>query len=95
MPAPAVVAGSAVAIANAIRFGIVVYDIHRRQEERRKNERLDRAKREEAMAYQRAKDSRAALDFVANRLMGDGEQQPDNFRGYYFNPHSLKYDLKE
>ena len=47
------------------------------------------------MAYQRAKDSRAALDFVANRIMGDGQQQPDNYRGYYFNPHSLKYDIKE
>lgn len=94
MPAPAVLAGSAVAIINAVRFGLVVYDIHRRQEKRRQNERLNRAKREEAMAYQHAKDSRAALDFVAYRIMGDGEQQPDSYRGYYFNPHSLKYDLR-
>lgn len=95
MPAPAVVAGSAVAIINAMRFGIVVYDIHRRQDERRKHERLDRAKRDEAMAYQRAKDSREALDFVANRIMGDGEQQPDSYRGYHFNPHSLRYDIRK
>lgn len=95
MPAPVVVAGSAVAIINAIRFGIIAYDIHRRQEKRSEHERLNRAKREEAMAYQRAKDSRAALDFVANRIMGDGQQQPDNYRGYYFNPHSLKYDLRK
>jgi hypothetical protein len=27
--------------------------------------------------------------------MGDGQQQPDSYRGYHFNPHSLKYDLHE
>lgn len=95
MPAPAVVAGSAVAIINAVRFGLIVYDIHRRQEKRSEHERLNRAKREEAMAYQRAEDSRAALDFVDHLIMGDGEQQPDSYRGYYFNPHSLKYDIRK
>jgi hypothetical protein len=27
--------------------------------------------------------------------MGDGEQQPDSYRGYHFNPHSLRYDIQE
>ena len=62
--------------------------------EQREKDMLARAKRDEAMAYQRAKDSREALDFAAHCIMGDVQRQPDSYRGYYFNPHSLKYDIR-
>jgi len=96
MPAPVVIAGTGVALFNAVRAGVMLYDIHRRKNLREKeNVRLDRAKRDEAMAYQRAKDSRAALVAFADYLMGDVAEQPDYYRGYYFNPYSLRYDIAE
>jgi len=96
MPAPVVIAGTGVALFNAVRAGVMIYDIHRRKEQRRKEDvRLERAKREEAMAYQRAKDSRAALVASTDHLMGDVTEQPDYFRGYYWNPYSLRYDIAE
>lgn len=96
MPAPVVVAGTAVALFNAVRAGVIVYDIHRRKELRRKEDvRLERAKLDEARAYQRAEDSRAALVTAVDRLMGDAPEQPNYYRGYYYNPYSLKYDIAE
>jgi len=56
---------------------------------------LDRAKLDEAMAYQRAKDSRAALVAAYDRTMGDVSEQPDYYCGYYWNPYSLRYDIEE
>ena len=71
MPAPVVIAGTGVALFNAVRAGVMIYDIHRRKELRRKEDvRLERAKLEETMAYQRVKDSRAALVASADRFMG-------------------------
>ena len=91
MPAPYVVAGTAVALFNGVRAGMLIYDIHRNKNMREKEDaRLTRAKREEAMAYQRAKDSRAALVTFADRFMGDVAEQPDYYRGYYYNPYSLR-----
>lgn len=96
MPAPVVIAGTGVALFNAVRAGVMIYDIHRRKELRRKEDvRLERAKRDEAMAYQHAKDSRAALVAFVNHLMGDVPEQPDYFRRYYWNPYSLRYDIAE
>lgn len=63
--------------------------------QQRKRDMLERAKLDEARAYQRAKDSRAALVATVNRLMGDEPGQPDYFRGYYWNPYSLRYDIAE
>ena len=76
-------------------WGLNHMEKERHRIEQEKRDVLERAKRDEAMAYQRAKDSRAALDFVIDRIMGDEEQQPDSYRGYYFNPHSLKYDIRD
>ena len=96
MPAPVVIAGTGVALFNAVRAGVMIYDIHRRKELRRKEDvRLERAKLEETMAYQRVKDSRAALVASADRFMGDDPGQPDYYRGYYWNPYSLRYDIAE
>ncbi len=98
MPAPIVVAGSAVALFNAVRAGVFIYDIHRKKKIREKEEdaiRLERARRDEAMAYQRAKDSRKALDFAHYHLMGDQNAESNYFRGYTWNPYSLRYDLQE
>jgi predicted Holliday junction resolvase-like endonuclease len=96
MPAPVVIAGTGVALFNAVRAGVFIYDIHRRKNMRRKEDvRLERAKREEAMAYQHAKDSRAALVASVDYLMGDVTEQSDYFRGYYWNPYSLRYDIAE
>lgn len=94
MPAPVVIAGTGVALFNAVRAGMLIYDIHRRKNMREKEyARLERAKREEAMAYQHAKDSRAALVASVDHLMGDFTEQSDYFRGYYWNPYSLRYDI--
>ena len=96
MPAPVVIAGTGVALFNAVRAGVMIYDIHRRKELRRKEDvRLERAKLEETLAYQRVKDSRAALVASADRLMGDVTEQSDYYRGYYYNPYSLRYDIAE
>jgi len=96
VPAPYVVAGTAVALFNGVRAGMLVYDIHRRKNMREKEDvRLTRAKREEAMAYQRAEDSRAALVTVIDYYMGDDSEQPNYYRGYHWNPHSLRYDIAE
>lgn len=96
MPAPVVIAGTGVALFNAVRAGVFIYDIHRRKNVREKeNVRLERAKLEETMAYQRVKDSRAALVASVNRLMGDDSGQSDYYRGYYYNPYSLRYDIAE
>lgn len=65
------------------------------RKEQKRRDMLERAKREEAMAYQRAKDSRAALDFAIYHLMGDKNAESDYYRGYYFNPDSLRYDIRE
>jgi predicted Holliday junction resolvase-like endonuclease len=96
MPAPVVIAGTGVALFNGVRAGMLIYDIHRRKNIRRKEDaRLERAKLEETMAYQRVKDSRAALVASVDRLMGDVTEQSDYFRGYYWNPYSLRYDIAE
>lgn len=96
MPAPVVIAGSGVALFNAVRAGMLIYDIHRRKNIRRVEDvRLERAKLEETLAYQRVKDSRAALVAFADRLMGDVAEQSDYYRGYYYNPYSLRYDIEE
>lgn len=96
MPAPVVIAGSGVALFNAVRAGVMIYDIHRRKELRRREYvRLERAKLEETMAYQRVKDSRAALVAFADRHMGDVAEQSDYYRGYYYNPYSLRYEIAE
>ena len=96
MPAPYIVAGTAVALFNGVRAGMLLYDIHKRKNMREQEDvRLERAKREEATAYQHAKDSRAALVASADHLMGDATEQSNYYRGYYWNPYSLRYDIEE
>ncbi len=56
---------------------------------------LERARRDEAMAYQRAEDSRKALAFAIYHLMGDENAESNYYRGYYWNPHSLRYDIRQ
>ena len=76
-------------------WGIDHIEKQRESSEQKQRDMLARAKRDEAVAYQRAKDSRAALVAYIDRLMGDEPEQPNYFRGYHWNPYSLRYDIEE
>ena len=53
-----------------------------------------RTKPDESITYQSDEDSGAVLVDLTSAIMGDEGRQPASYRGFIFNPNSLKYDIR-
>jgi len=54
----------------------------------------DRTKPDESVTYQSDEDFGAVLADLTSAFVGNEGRQPTSYRGFIFNPNSLKYDIR-
>jgi len=83
---PVLIAHLATATVNTIRAGVALYGLRRRMSRT--------TKPDESVTYQSDEDSGAVLADLTGAFVGNEGRQSVSYRGFIFNPNTLKYDIR-